>query len=391
MIEFNEAYETVMSSAFTTGTEVIPFTGSTGRVLAQDVLSDMDHPPFNKATVDGFACRRSDLGFDLEVIETIAAGRLPSKQVINCQCSRIMTGAPVPEGCDMVFMVEDSENLSPEKVRFTGAFTKDNISFKGEDIKTGETILKQGRLIRPQDISVMASVGCTSLTVRKKPKISVISTGDELVEPNEIPGPSGIRNSNSYQLLEQIAQAGAQGTYFGIARDDEDATYRLLNDALSQSDIVLITGGVSMGDFDFVPSVLERAGVKIKFSRIKIQPGKPTTFGVHPDALVFGLPGNPVSAFLQFEMLVKPLIYKMMDCSWKPFTVLLPMSEKFTRRSADRQALIPVMITHDGKVSPLEYHGSAHISALTHADGFISLAPGKLRVEKGEIVDVRQL
>ena len=146
-----------------------------------------------------------------------------------------------------------------------------------------------------------------------------------------------------------------------------------------------------MGDFDFVPEVLERAGVRIKFSKIKIQPGKPTTFGVHPDALVFGLPGNPVSAFLQFEMLVKPLIYRMMNCSWKPLTLLLPMKDTYVRRSADRQALVPVMISDDGMVTPVEYHGSAHISALIPADGIISIPSGQLRVEKGEIVSVRQI
>jgi molybdopterin molybdotransferase len=391
MIEFSEAYETVMNSAFDTGTEVISFTGSTGRVLAGDIISDMDLPPFNKSTVDGFVCHRDGLGSDFEIMETIAAGRMPSLPVNKGQCSRIMTGAAVPEGCNMVFMVEDSEVLHSGKVRFTGSFSKDNISVKGEDVRTGDTVLKQGRLIKPQDISVMASVGCTSLTVSRMPRVSVVSTGDELVEPFEVPGQSQIRNSNAYQLLEQITHTGAVGTYLGIARDDEDATYDLVKTAISKSDIVLITGGVSMGDFDFVPEVLERAGVRIKFSKIKIQPGKPTTFGVHPDALVFGLPGNPVSAFLQFEMLVKPLIYRMMNCSWKPLTLLLPMKDTYVRRSADRQALVPVMISDDGMVTPVEYHGSAHISALIPADGIISIPSGQLRVEKGEIVSVRQI
>ena len=391
MIEFSEAYETVMSSAFDTGTEVIPFSGSTGRVLAGDITSDMDLPPFNKATVDGFACHRSGLDSDFEIVETIAAGRMPSLPVNKGQCSRIMTGAAVPAGCNMVFMVEDSEVLQSGKVRFTGSFSKDNISIKGEDVKTGDTVLKRGRLIKPQDIAVMASAGCTSLIVSSMPRVSVMSTGDELVEPSEVPGQSQIRNSNAYQLLEQITRAGAAGTYLGIARDDEEETYEMIMRALSQSDIVLITGGVSMGDFDFVPAVLERAGVDIKFSKIKIQPGKPTTFGVHPEALVFGLPGNPVSAFLQFEMLVKPLIYRMMNCSWKPFTVLLPMKDAYVRRSADRQALVPVMISDDGMVTPVEYHGSAHISALIPAEGIISIPSGQLRVEKGEMVNVRPI
>jgi molybdopterin molybdotransferase len=391
MIEFSEAYETVMNSAFFTGTEEISFSGSTGRVLAGDITSDIDLPPFNKSAVDGFACRRSDMGSDLGILETIAAGSIPSKTVKRGQCSRIMTGAAVPEGCDVVFMVEDSLILPSGKVRFTGSICRDNIAVRGEDVKMGDTVLKQGRLIKPQDISVMASVGCTSLTVSCKPLISIISTGDELVEPYEKPGSSQIRNSNSYQLLEQITRAGAIGKYNGIARDDEEETYAVIKNVLSGSDIVIITGGVSMGDFDFVPSVLERAGVKIKFSSVNIQPGKPTTFGVHSDALVFGLPGNPVSAFIQFEMLIRPLIYRMMNCSWKPFILPLPMKEAFTRKSAGRNALIPVMITDDGMVLPVEYHGSAHISALVNADGIIAVPSGILRVEKGEIVNVRQI
>lgn len=391
MITFEEAYETVMNSAFCSGTEPVSIIGSLNRVLAQDVTSDIDIPPFDRATVDGFACRKSDLGNDLEIIETIAAGMQPENRISENRCSRIMTGAVVPQGADVVFMVEDSLILSTGKVRFTGSFTKENISVKGEDIKSGDLVLNAGRLIRPQDIAVMASVGCTSPVVSKMPVISVISSGDELVEPSEKPGISQIRNTNAYQLMAQVQRAGASGKYWGIARDDEDSTYVIVKHALSESDLVLISGGVSMGDFDFVPSVLERAGVKILFSRVNVQPGKPTTFGIHPDALVFGLPGNPVSSFIQFELLVRPLICKMMGYEWEPMTISLPMKSSFSRKSSDRQAWIPVVITKERFVSAIEYHGSAHISALALADGIIVLPVGKKTIEKGEIVSVRQV
>ena len=156
----------------------------------------------------------------------------------------------------------------------------------------------------------MALAGCTSVKVNKQPVVSVISSGNELVEPSEKPGLSQIRNTNSYQLMAQIERARAIGRYLGIVPDDEALTYNIISQAISQSDVVLITGGVSMGDFDFVPSVLEKAGVKLLFSRINIQPGKPTTFGLHEKALVFGLPGNPVSSFIQFELLVRPCYAK---------------------------------------------------------------------------------
>jgi molybdopterin molybdotransferase len=218
-----------------------------------------------------------------------------------------------------------------------------------------------------------------------------MSSGDELVEPDKVPGKSQIRNSNAWQLMAQVKVAGAIGKYYGIARDDEEETFLLVKQAIAENDIVLITGGVSMGDFDFVPSVLERAGVKILFSRVKVQPGKPTTFGVHSKALVFGLPGNPVSSFIQFELLVRPLIYRMMGCQWNPLVIQLPMKGSFTRRFAERMSWVPVVITGDGLVSPVEYHGSAHINSLSEADGIIAIPVGTKKIEKGEIVGVRQI
>ncbi|MCX6255708.1 MAG: molybdopterin molybdotransferase MoeA [Bacteroidia bacterium] len=391
IITFEKAYKTVINSAFSTGTETVSFIDSHNRVLAGVITSDIDIPPFNKATVDGFACREIDLEAELEIIETIAAGMHPERAISKNQCSRIMTGAAVPEGADMVFMVEDSLMVLSGKVKYTGSFIKENISVKGEDIKNGNSVLNPGKLIRPQEIAVLASLGCTSIIVSKMPTVAVISSGDELVEPSEKPGISQIRNTNAYQLMAQVQRAGARGMYRGIARDDKEATYDIVKRAISESDLVLITGGVSMGDFDFVPSVLERAGVRILFTGINIQPGKPTTFGVHPKALVFGLPGNPVSSFIQFELLVRPLICKMMGHQWNPLTIPLPMKDSFSRKSADRQAWIPVVITKEGLVSPIEYHGSAHISALTLADGIIALPVGKKTIEKGEVVSVRQI
>jgi len=391
MITIEKAFEIVMGSAFSTGTENISFTGSAGRILAENVASDIDMPPFNKASVDGFACRKADIGSDLEIIETIPAGKWPEKSVSGMQCSRIMTGAALPAGADCVIMVEDTDLLSSGKIRYKGSFIKENFAVRGEDVKKGDIILKPGKLVRPQDIAVMATVGHTIVKVAKMPDVAVISSGSELVEPDRVPGISQIRNTNASQLMAQVARAGAAGNYYGIAGDDEEETFTLVARAISENDIVLVTGGVSMGDFDFVPSVLERAGVKILFSRVSVQPGKPTTFGIHSKAVVFGLPGNPVSAFIQFEMLVRPLIYRMMGHIWKPLTIQLPMKARFTRRFAERTALVPVFITDDGFVSTVEYHGSAHISSLSEADGIVTMPAGIKIIEKGETVSVRQI
>jgi molybdopterin molybdotransferase len=286
-------------------------------------------------------------------------------------------------------MVEDILLLPEGKLRFTKKTTKDNIAFRGEDIRKGDVVAVAGRQIRPQDIAVLASVGYVDVRAGRKPSVAVLSTGSELVEPSEKPAESQIRNSNASQLMAQIVQAGAAGKYYGIAGDHEEETFLAVEKALSENDIVIITGGVSMGDFDFVPSVIEKAGVRILFNRVAVQPGKPTTFGIHREAIVFGLPGNPVSSFMQFELLVKPLILKMMGGELHPVTCLLPMADRYIRKSADRMMVIPVKITGERQVVPVEYHGSAHISAIPGADGVISMETGKKVLENGEFVEVR--
>jgi len=389
MISFAEAQKIVISAAFETETEIIPFLSSAGRILDEDVVSDMEMPPFDRSAVDGFACNRRDLNSEMEIVEVIPAGHIPLKHVGENQCSKIMTGAIVPDKCDIVIMIEETEVLPSGKVRYIGKDPKINISFKGEDVRFGDIVLHHGLLIKPQDIAVMASVGHTLVQVKKMPVVGIISTGDELVEPSSIPAISQIRNSNAYQLLAQVSRAGGVGKYWGIAPDNEDFTYEIIQKAINESDIVILTGGVSMGDFDFVPTVLERAGVKILFKQVNVQPGKPTTFGVHSKSVVFGLPGNPVSSFVQFETLVRSLINKMMGYNWKPIEHKLPMAVSYERKSSVRMGWVPVRINENREVLPVEYHGSAHISALPYADGIIAINEGIKTIRKGEIVSVR--
>ena len=391
MITYEKAFEIVMNSVFETGSETIPFSQSSGRILAEDICSDMEMPPFNRSAVDGYACHRSDLSHDLEIMEVIKAGKEPKMKVGDNQCSKIMTGAIVPDGCDVVIMVEDVEILKSGEIKFTGKDPKRNISFKGEDSKIGDQVLHSGKLIKPHDIAVMASVGHTNVVVRKKPMAAIISTGDELVEPTVVPGISQIRNSNAYQLIAQIERSGGSANYYGIAPDIEEATFNIIQRAINENDIVILTGGVSMGDFDFVPAVLKKAAVKILFDQVNVQPGKPTTFGVHPKAIVFGLPGNPVSSFIQFETLVRPFINLMMGYKWKPTEKKHPMAVRFERKSAIRMGWVPVVIGENGEVKPVDFHGSAHILALPYSDGLISIQAGIGIIEKGEIVSVRQI
>lgn len=391
MISLKEALDIVLNSTISIGTETLSFINSYNRILAEDVFSDINIPPFNKSAMDGFACKKSDINNELEIIESIPAGKIPEKIVQINQCSKIMTGAPIPQGADCVLMVEHTKILDNGKVKFLKESTKNNICYLGEDVITNQKVLSKGTQILPQHIAILASVGKTNVVLSKRPKIGIISTGSEIVEPGEKPNSSQIRNSNAYQLISQIEALNAIPNYMGIAIDSEKETFEKVTKGIEENDLLLLTGGVSMGDYDFVPKILQKAGVEIKFDKIAVQPGKPTTFGIHPNALIFGLPGNPVSSFIQFELLVKPLIYKIMGNDFNSTGIKLPMKNRFERKKAEREAWIPVLITPDGFVEPVIYNGSAHINALVSAGGICRIEQGKTYIEQGEMVYVRQI
>jgi len=391
MIPFAEAYEIVMNSARTLEAERVDITRAVHRVLAEDVASDMDMPPFDKSAMDGYACRREDLANDLTVVETIQAGRAPTKPIGALECAKIMTGAPVPEGAECVIMVEHTASAAENKVRFTGKHTQDNICLRGEDIRAGDVVLRKGSRLAAQHIAVLATVGSTEPPVIRQPKVGVIATGDELVEPHITPDASQIRTSNSYQLCAQVATVPAIPTYYGIVRDTEQALDSALSTALAENDVVLMSGGVSMGDFDFVPGVMKKNGLEILFDAIAMKPGKPTTFGVSPQKYSIGLPGNPVSTFIQFEILVKPFLFKLMGHEFRPIETVLPLARTITRKRTKRESWIPVRMTEDGRVRANDYHGSAHINALCDADGLIVVPIGVASIEEGTLVRVRPI
>ncbi len=391
MIPFEEASDIVLNSANILGSEQVDINNSLNRILAEDIVSDIEMPPFNKSAMDGYACRKEDLKNELEILETIPAGYVPEKLISENQCSKIMTGSMVPEGADCVIMVEHTEEITDNKVRFTGDATKEHICYKGEDMKVGDLVLKKGTVLKPQHIAILATVGCAKLPVYKQPQVGIISTGSELVEPHQKPGASQIRNSNGYQIISQVAAMGGIPNYIGIAGDSKKVTYDTIIKALSENDGIILTGGVSMGDFDFVPEILKKAGFQLLFQKIAIQPGKPTVFGVNKNKFCFGLPGNPVSSFVMFELLVKPYLYKMMGSEYASIHIKIPIGADYERRETYRKLWIPVTIDEEGAAIPVKYHGSAHIHALCHAYGMISLPIGKANIKKGEIVDVRQI
>lgn len=388
MISFEEAYERALSSARTLEPESVPLISAHRRVLAAPVLADMDLPPFDKAMVDGYACRRADLAQPLTVVETVAAGHPPTKSAATGEAAKIMTGAMIPKGVDCVFMVEHSESLDGGQVRFTGESTNDNITPRGKEVKSGETLLEPGHRVLAQDVAVLASMGHAEATVYRRPRVGVIATGDELVEPSVKPEAGQIRNSNGYQVCAQVAEMGVEPRYAGIATDDETSLEKKLGELLDTCDVVLFSGGVSMGEFDLVPNILERNGIRIEFDRVAIQPGKPTTFARSDTMYCFGLPGNPVSTFVIFELLVKPFLYRLMGHDYRPPALQLPVAEAFTRKSGTRKAWVPVQLTDDG-VRRVGYHGSSHLTALSHADGLVPFPIGATELPVGTLVEAR--
>ncbi|MFH1968992.1 MAG: gephyrin-like molybdotransferase Glp [Verrucomicrobiota bacterium] len=391
MITFEKACAIVMRACHQVGSEPVALGRALHRVLAEDVSSDMDMPPFNKSAMDGYACRKKDLGRALAVIETVAAGRVPTKPIRKNQCAKIMTGAMVPDGADWVVMQEHTERAGPNSIRCVGVETSDNICYRAEDIKQGAIVLRRGELIRAQHMAVLASVGCVKPVVACRPRVGIMATGNELIEPARRPRGAQIRNSNSYQLCAQVAAVEGKPTYYGIAEDTEKSLDNTLKKAMAENDVIIVSGGVSVGEFDLVPGILRKNRFKLLFEAMAVKPGKPTVFGVMQDVVCFGLPGNPVSTFNLFELLIKPFLYKMMGHEFKATVIPMRLKKAVLRKKTNRASWIPVAADKDGRVQPVEYHGSAHVGALCGAVGLIYLPIGVGKIPEGAFVNVRQI
>ena len=391
MITYEQALEIIKQNKFLLEAERVDFKESLNRVLRQDVFSDIDMPPFNKSAMDGYACRKEDLENELEVIEIIPAGYSPQKKVGKNQCAKIMTGAIIPEGADCVIIVEDVLVLPDDKIKFTQQTTSNNLSRKGEDVVAGQKLISAGIRITSKEIASLALCGCVNPLVSKKPKVGIVTTGGEIVEPYVTPKISQIRNTNSYQLLSQSFRFGCNTTYYGITPDVEGSIASMIAKSKNENDLTIVTGGVSMGDFDFVPAVLKKNGYKLLFEKVAIQPGKPTVFGRDENKFVFGMPGNPVSSFFVFEIFVKEFLAGSMGLQNHLKIFKLPLAKDIMRKKNSRMAWIPIKISPEGKAEPIEYHGSAHISSLVSADGITSIPIGKSEIKEGSIIDVRPI
>ena len=364
-----------------------------GRVLAVDVVSDLDSPPFDKALMDGYAVRAEDLAngpVELHVIEEVQAGAMPSKAVGAGEATAVYTGAPLPFGIDAVVMKERCEVLPDGRVRANDPQLRPgkSVLLRGAEMRAGEVVLPAGTVITPVALGLLAAVGQTTASLFPRPMLSVLATGDELVEADQRPSGGQIRNSNGPLLMAQAARAGCQSHYLGIGRDDEASLTALITEGLTNSNILVLAGGVSAGKFDLVPAVLRKLGVEVHFHHVRMKPGKPLLFGTKGDVLVFGLPGNPVSAFVGFELFVRPAIQKLAGHQHPgPNVERLPLSQPLAT-SGDRPTYHPARIEIGNVVRPLPWLGSADLRALLLADALIVIPAGNFSVPAGTIVEV---
>jgi molybdopterin molybdotransferase len=366
-----------------------------GMFLAEAVESDLDMPPFTKALMDGYALRATDLPSgqgELEIVEEITAGMVPRKGIGRNQAARIMTGAPLPTGADCVIMVERTKLVSPNRVRIDDQppAPEKNVLPRGREMRAGETILNPGQELRPQELGLLASVGRTQALLHPRPRVAIVPTGDEIVDIGVRPGPGQIRNSNGAMLAGQAARASAIPDLLGIARDNRDSLGKMIKLGL-ESDVLLLSGGVSAGKLDLVPEMLTAAGVQAHFHQVAMKPGKPLLFGTCGRTLVFGLPGNPVSSLVCFELFVRPAIRRLMGQSdAQPRTIVARLAQEHRQRG-DRQTYHPAVLefTPEGPlVRAAEWFGSPDLRGLVRADAFAVFPPGDEIFAAGRSVPV---
>jgi molybdopterin molybdotransferase len=318
MITVREALELVLKELPLLESEAVALSEAANRVLAEDVRSDRDVPPFRNSAMDGYAVRAADTAgtgrspVTLDVLEVIGAGEIPVRDIRPGTAIQIMTGAVLPEGADAVVKVEDTEAAAGDTVSIHRQVSPDeNVRPAGDDIRQGELVLEGGRQLRPADVGLLASLGRAQVRVRKQPTVAVLATGDELIDVGDAVAPGKIVNSNAYTLAAAVRQAGGIPRMFGIVRDTPEALRQAFAEAL-KADVVLSTGGVSMGVYDLVRQTLASLGVEERFWKVAQKPGKPLTFGLRDGTPVFGLPGNPVSSLVCFYVYVRPALKAML-------------------------------------------------------------------------------
>ncbi|MBT9132574.1 MAG: Molybdopterin molybdenumtransferase [Syntrophomonadaceae bacterium] len=416
MLELEEATLRILGRIRKRSAKTVALEEALGFVLAEDIVAPFDMPPFNKSAMDGYAVSSTDIDSPpvrLRCTGEVPAGSYSKFAIKKGECVKIMTGSPIPEGADSVVMVEVTKSVSSRQsavgsrqsaVRRGGRRVVDyeqievskrvkegeNVCFRGEEIKKGALVLQKGTLIRAVEVSVAASLGKARIKVYEAPKIAVLTTGSEIVEPGRRVGYGKIYNSNAHLIRSLLSSMNLKGEYLGIARDDEKHLTLRIKAGLKY-EVLIISGGVSQGDYDLVPRILKKCQVREVFHKVSIKPGKPFLFGVRGRTLVFGVPGNPVSTYLSFLVLIRPALNKMMgkDASCSICKGIL-MSDFHGR--GGRKRFLPVSTRMRGNIREVfpvtTYHGSADMAALVRADSFMIVERELLSLKKGSEVDI---
>lgn len=401
MISTNEAFELIRNSVRQAKRQTLPLAESVGRRLAEAIRSDVDSPPHDKSVMDGFAVRSQDVQpgmSELKVIETVVAGGWPERKIESGQATRIMTGAPIPQGADAVVMIELTEPRTDD----SGDWVRINLDqmpsgkhrmARAANFSAGDTVFESGHPIRPIDVGLLAEVGCHSVPTYAKPSVAVLPTGDELVGCDHLPDRGHIRNSNGPMLISMAESLGLPTTCLGIGRDDPTQLAQLIERGLDH-DILIMSGGVSAGMMDLVPGLLKEQGVEQVFHKVKMKPGKPVWFGVRNSgdrqSIVFGLPGNPVSSMVGFHLFVRATIDQLTGgTTGDPESVNCLLASPHQTRG-DRPTYWPGRSIVDDettrKVEPLAWNGSSDLRALGQADGLIYFSPDSHDHPAGETV-----
>ncbi len=396
-----EAQRIVLEAATPLGMEKVAILETLGRVLGEDIVATRDNPPWDNSAMDGFAVRFDDIKqeqaisrpVELTIVEDVPAGKMPTKPVGPGQAIRIMTGAPVPKGADTVLKVEDTES-APSTVRvFKPEPRGANIRPQGEDVKKGECIIAKGTAIRPGEAGMLAILAKSFVLVYQQPRVAILSTGDELADLDERFSEEKIINSNSYGIAAAVREAGGIPLLLGIAKDNPAALKEKISHGLN-ADILVLSGGVSMGDYDFTKAVFAELGAEMNFWKLAIRPGQPLAFGRIQGKLAFGLPGNPVSSMVTFEQLVRPAMLKMGGHrSYGRPVVQAVFQEKFSKRTDRRHFLRGILTREDGtfKVRTTGDQGSGILTSMVKANCLIDVATEVERVNVGDLVPVQIL
>jgi molybdopterin molybdotransferase len=377
--------------------EHVALDASLGRVLAATVTADRDYPPFNRSTRDGYAVRAVDLreaGATLQLVGEIAAGQAFGRTIQAGECVQIMTGAAPPEGADAVEMIEytrTEQSGGVTRVRFDRtARAGQNIVPRGSEARAGQNILRAGARLGYVELSLAAQVGCVRPEVWERPRVGILSTGDEVINAAETPGPLQIRNGNSFSLAAQVESAGAEPVLLGNAPDEASELKRRIEEGL-KLDALVLSGGVSAGKYDLVEGVLTELGAEIHFDRVAIRPGQPAVFAKCAGKPVFGLPGNPVSTMVTFELFVLPALDILSGTEARPLPLLRAKLGAQLREKPSLAHFLPARIewtSGEPVVTNVRWQGSGDVVALADTNCFLVVHESKLDWEVGEWIDV---